>query len=78
MLRGSIKLYDYDLKFAPRTTIKVQALFDFLAELSFTKAYTPEGPMPSPIKRGTWMMMVDGAVNSQGVWVDVTLKSPSG
>lgn len=45
-------------------------------ELSFIEACSFEEPSPSPIMRGTWIMMV--AVNSRGVRVGVTIKSPSG
>lgn len=48
MLLWSIELCSYNLKFALRTTIKTQALSDFLAKLSFTKAPPPEGLVPPP------------------------------
>ncbi|GKU89962.1 hypothetical protein SLEP1_g4030 [Rubroshorea leprosula] len=68
----SIELSEYDLKFQPRTTIKGQAVADFLVEcISATKEEKgPEHPI--------WVLYVDGAANIEGSGAGAVLVGPDG
>ncbi|PKA62300.1 RNA-directed DNA polymerase like [Apostasia shenzhenica] len=59
LLKWSIELGEYDIRFVPRTAIKAQALTDFIAELS-----TSELPPVRPLTN-VWSLHVDGASGSQ-------------
>ncbi|GKU93606.1 hypothetical protein SLEP1_g7183 [Rubroshorea leprosula] len=68
----SIELSEYDLKFQPRTTIKGQAIADFLVEcISATK----EAKLP---KHPVWVLYVDGAANMEGLGAGAVLVGPDG
>lgn len=67
-----------DLKFTLRTTIKAQALLDFLVELSFLETTPTSEIIPTSTEEETWIMMVEGVINAKGVRVGITTKSPSG
>lgn len=80
MLKWSIELCGYDIKFKPRTSIKAQALVDFLVETSFTE----EVSLTSGLQESSpqqfpdhWTMFIDGSVNVRGVGVRIVMKSPS-
>ncbi|GKV31333.1 hypothetical protein SLEP1_g40029 [Rubroshorea leprosula] len=72
LIEWSIKLSEYDLKFQPRTTIKGQAVADFLVEcLSVTVGdKAPEHPV--------WVLYVDGAANIEGSGAGAVLVGPDG
>ncbi|PKA46862.1 hypothetical protein AXF42_Ash015756 [Apostasia shenzhenica] len=55
LLKWSIELGEYDVRFVPRTAIKAQALADFVAKFSTTE--------PPPVKylANLWSLHVDGA-----------------
>lgn len=73
MLLWSIELCGQDITFVPRTTIKVQAMVDFLAKWSF-KEESINGLEP---KIPPWTMMVDGSINTSGLGVGMVLISPN-
>ncbi|GKV44712.1 hypothetical protein SLEP1_g51871 [Rubroshorea leprosula] len=60
LIGWSVELSEYDLKFQPRTTIKGQAMADFLVECApaAVKEKAPEHPL--------WVLYVDGAANVEG------------
>ncbi|PKA49398.1 RNA-directed DNA polymerase like [Apostasia shenzhenica] len=72
LLKWSIKLGEYDIRYVPRTTIKAQALADFVAELS-----TSEPPLAKH-RANLWSLHVDGASRSQSHGVGILLTSPMG
>ena len=41
MVKWVIELSQFDIKYHPRTTIKAQALVDFIAEFTLPEDYTP-------------------------------------
>ncbi|PKA62610.1 RNA-directed DNA polymerase like [Apostasia shenzhenica] len=55
LLKWSIELGEYDIRFVPRAAIKAQALEDFIAEFSTTE------PPPSKTFANLWSLHVDGA-----------------
>ncbi|PKA62943.1 RNA-directed DNA polymerase like [Apostasia shenzhenica] len=72
LLKWSIELGEYDIKFVPRTTIKAQALADFVAEFSTSE------PPPAKTLANLWSLHVDGASGSQSQGARILLTSPTG
>ncbi|GKV21529.1 hypothetical protein SLEP1_g31504 [Rubroshorea leprosula] len=72
LIGWSVELSEYDLKFQPRTTIKGQAVADFLVECApaTVKEKTPEHPV--------WVLYVDGAANVEGSGAGAVLLGPDG
>ncbi|GKV50035.1 hypothetical protein SLEP1_g56750 [Rubroshorea leprosula] len=72
LIGWSVELSEYDLTFQPRTTIKGQAVADFLVEcISATKEEkAPEQPV--------WVLYVDGAANVEGAGTGAVLVGPYG
>ncbi|GKV36660.1 hypothetical protein SLEP1_g44766 [Rubroshorea leprosula] len=72
LIGWAIELSEYDLKFQPRTTIKGQALADFLVECHPTvvEEATPSYPV--------WALYIDGAANVEGSRVGAVLMGPDG
>ncbi|XP_057808481.1 uncharacterized protein LOC131022958 [Salvia miltiorrhiza] len=64
MVKWAIELGEYDVAFEPRTTIKAQALADFIQE-------TTRRPL-----RGPWTAQVDGSVTKEGCGVGIYIESP--
>ncbi|XP_074371492.1 uncharacterized protein LOC141712443 [Apium graveolens] len=86
MLKWAVELGQFDLEYVPRTTIKGQALADFLLEFNSEvddKALVTLHPphaeesleeFPHP----WWILHVDGAVNNGGAGAGIMLVSPEG
>ncbi|PKA61923.1 hypothetical protein AXF42_Ash008755 [Apostasia shenzhenica] len=72
LLKWSIELGEYDIKYVPRTTIKAQALADFVAELS-----TSEPPLARH-RTNLWSLYIDGASGLQSQGAGILLTSPMG
>ncbi|GKV35898.1 hypothetical protein SLEP1_g44100 [Rubroshorea leprosula] len=72
LIGWSVELSEYDLKFQPCTTIKGQAVADFLVECAPTamKEKAPEHPF--------WVLYVDGAANIEGSGARAVLLGPNG
>ncbi|GKV32747.1 hypothetical protein SLEP1_g41332 [Rubroshorea leprosula] len=72
LIGWSVELSEYDLKFRPRTTIKGQAVADFLVECTSitNKEKAPEHPV--------WVLYVDGAANIEGSGAGAVLLGPDG
>ncbi|GKV11500.1 hypothetical protein SLEP1_g22757 [Rubroshorea leprosula] len=72
LIGWSVELSEYDLKFHPRTTIKGQAVADFLVECApaAVKEKAPEHPV--------WVLYVDGAANVEGSGAGAVLLGPDG
>ncbi|GKU90939.1 hypothetical protein SLEP1_g4880 [Rubroshorea leprosula] len=72
LIGWSVELSEYDLKFQPRTTIKGQAVADFLVECApaAVKEKAPEHPF--------WVLYVDGAANDEGSGAGAVLLGPDG
>jgi ribonuclease HI len=65
-----VELDTLNINFKPRTTIKSQALVDFMAEWW-------ENQLPTPTKRPEhWVMYFDGSLKLEGVGAGVQLISP--
>ncbi|XP_019442352.1 PREDICTED: uncharacterized protein LOC109347077 [Lupinus angustifolius] len=68
MIAWSIELSQFDIRFEPRTAIKSQVLFDFVAELA-----APEGD-PEQV----WTIFVDGSSNPRGNGAGILLEDGQG
>jgi ribonuclease HI len=70
--KWAVELGALTIDFKPRTSIKSQALVDFMAEWR-------ENQLPTPIVRPEqWVMYFDGSLNLEGVGAGVLLISPTG
>jgi ribonuclease HI len=68
----AVELGALNIKFKPRTTIKLQALVDFMAEWR-------ENQLPTPTERlEHWVMYFGGSLNLEGAGAGVLLISPTG
>ncbi|XP_024024059.1 uncharacterized protein K02A2.6-like [Morus notabilis] len=74
LLKWSVELSQFDIKYMPRTAIKGQALVDFLAEFSHRPTYTPS----EETEVARWKLYVDGASSENGSGAGVLLISPEG
>ncbi|GKV10023.1 hypothetical protein SLEP1_g21448 [Rubroshorea leprosula] len=72
LIGWSVELSEYDLKFQPRTTIKGQAVADFLVECA--PAAVKEKVSEYPV----WVLYVDGAANVEGSGAGAVLLGPDG
>jgi len=70
LVKWAIELSEYDISFEPRSPIKAQVLFDFVAELT---PIAMEGE-----EYGGWVLLVDRAMNSKGSGVGIILEDPQG
>ncbi|GKV02675.1 hypothetical protein SLEP1_g15073 [Rubroshorea leprosula] len=72
LIEWSVELSEYDLKFQPRTTIKGQAVADFLVECApaTVKEKAPKYPV--------WVLFVDGAANVDESGARAVLLRPNG
>ncbi|XP_074373592.1 uncharacterized protein LOC141713933 [Apium graveolens] len=90
MLKWAIELGQFNLKYCPRTTIKGQALADFILEFDSEvdgKAIvlaepSSQGDAPTKVREEFpypwWILHVYGAVNSSGGGVGIILVTPEG
>lgn len=70
MIKWEIKLYEFDIGFESRTTLKAHVLFDSLAEMTLV------APTESPAF--VWLLYVDGSSNSKGSGSMLILESGEG
>ncbi|XP_063941355.1 uncharacterized protein LOC108201357 [Daucus carota subsp. sativus] len=87
LMKWAVELGQFDLDYKPRTTIKGQALADFLLEFEDDAqewAIVPYNPVVEPINGLVveddtwWNLHVDGAINSNAAGVGIVLVSPRG
>jgi ribonuclease HI len=70
--KWAVELGTLTIDFKPRTTIKSQALVDFMAEWQ-------ENQLPTPTERPEhWVMYFDGSLKLEGAGAGVLLISPTG
>ena len=90
LTKWAIELGEFDIKFIPRTTIKGQAVADFVAELSYpTKVFRSENAIPStprmqPVDSdptdpsNVWNLRIDRSSNVNRNGAGIVLESPTG
>ena len=74
LLKWSVELSQFDIKYMPRTAIKGQALAYFLAEFS----HRPASTSSEEANDTTWKLYVDGASSENGSGAGILLISPEG
>ncbi|KAL0401836.1 UNVERIFIED_CONTAM: polyprotein [Sesamum latifolium] len=71
LIKWAVELSEYDIFYLPRTTIKVQALADFISKVA--------GAPPEETPRGEkWLLHVDGSSTIQGSGAGIVITSPQG
>ncbi|KAI3761737.1 hypothetical protein L1987_52158 [Smallanthus sonchifolius] len=79
MAKWSVKLSAYDLIYEPRTTIKSQALADFVVEFSSDIQHEADLEVQQlEESKDKWTLFTDGASNVRGTGLGIILKSPQG
>ncbi|KAL0433896.1 UNVERIFIED_CONTAM: hypothetical protein Slati_0788200 [Sesamum latifolium] len=71
LIKWAIKLTEYDISYLPRTTIKAQALADFVSEMTGTTQEQVSEERP-------WLLHVDGSSTAQGSGAGIVLTIPQG
>ncbi|KAL0427216.1 UNVERIFIED_CONTAM: hypothetical protein Slati_2896400 [Sesamum latifolium] len=69
LVKWTIELSEYDISYLPRTTIKAQALADFVSEMTGT---TQE----EVFKERPWLLHIDGSSTAQGSGAGIVLTTP--
>uniref|UniRef100_A0A5B7BB47 Reverse transcriptase domain-containing protein n=1 Tax=Davidia involucrata TaxID=16924 RepID=A0A5B7BB47_DAVIN len=88
LIKWSVELGQFDIRYVPRTAIRAQALADFIAEFSRRDAEEdraptgeqalPENKGEAPEKELFWILHSDGASNLKGSGAGITLQNPEG
>jgi ribonuclease HI len=74
LIQWSIELSEFDIDYRPRTTIKAQALADFIAE--FTSK--DDEPTEDVEQTSKWTVNIDGSSTRGSGGIGIVLKSPKG
>ena len=75
LMKWTIELSEFDLRYKLKTAIKGQILADFVME--FTSTELTEDVQTTP-DLPVWKLSIDGATNAQGSGVGLILTSPGG
>jgi hypothetical protein len=70
--KWAYELGAHDIEFWPRTTVKTQALVDFVLE--WTEQQVPDNPEADEV----WRMYFDGSLKLQGAGVGILFIAPGG
>ncbi|XP_074352791.1 uncharacterized protein LOC141691943 [Apium graveolens] len=82
LVNWAIELSQFNIKFVPRTTIKAQALVEFVMECTFPEV--PETPKIQSEEemetsdRNSWTLYVDGSATAERSRAGLILSSPNG
>ena len=88
MLKWAVELGQFDIEYKPRSSIKGQALADFIIEfpLNQDEDVATQEPKQEDLTQDSkdqnpavwWIMNIDGAVNKEGAGAGIVLISPEG
>ncbi|KAJ0433317.1 putative nucleotidyltransferase, Ribonuclease H [Helianthus annuus] len=79
MAKWAVKLSAHDIRYEPRTTIKSQALADFVADFSSDLQREAELEVQQLDEtKDPWILHTDGSSNVKGTGLRILLKSPQG
>ncbi|KAL0449260.1 UNVERIFIED_CONTAM: hypothetical protein Slati_1482400 [Sesamum latifolium] len=71
LVKWAIELSEYDISYLPRTTIKAQALADFVSKMTrISQEETSE--------EGPWLLHIDGSSTTQESGEGIVITSPQG
>ncbi|KAL0433391.1 UNVERIFIED_CONTAM: hypothetical protein Slati_2673400 [Sesamum latifolium] len=71
LIKWAIELKEYDISYLPRTTIKAQALADFVSEMT-------ETTQEEVFEERPWLLHVDGSSTAQGSRAGIVHTTPQG
>ncbi|KAL0445369.1 UNVERIFIED_CONTAM: hypothetical protein Slati_2259600 [Sesamum latifolium] len=71
LVKWAVELSEYDISYMPRTTIKAQALADFISEMA-------EKSIKDASQDQRWLLHVDGSSTTQGSGADIVITTPQG
>ncbi|KAL0407796.1 UNVERIFIED_CONTAM: hypothetical protein Sradi_1714000 [Sesamum radiatum] len=71
LVKWAVELNEYDISYLPRTTIKAQALADFISEMT-------EMTMKDASQDQKWLLHVDGSSTAQGSGAGIVITTPQG
>ncbi|KAL5537740.1 hypothetical protein UlMin_045713 [Ulmus minor] len=77
LAKWAIELSEFDIEYKPRTSIKGQAVADFISEFTrsdsvLTRENSGEDSWTNPV----WKLFVDGSTNQEGSGIGIVLESP--
>ncbi|KAL0381941.1 UNVERIFIED_CONTAM: Polyprotein P3 [Sesamum latifolium] len=71
LVKWAVELSEYDISYMPRTTIKAQALADFISEMT-------EMSIKETSQEQIWLLHVDGSSTTQGSGAGIVITTPQG
>ncbi|KAL0458302.1 UNVERIFIED_CONTAM: hypothetical protein Slati_0457400 [Sesamum latifolium] len=71
LVKWAIELSEYDISYVPRTTIKAQALADFISEVAVMSVEDTSSDQ-------VWLLHVDGSSTTHGSGAGIVITSPQG
>ncbi|KAL0439953.1 UNVERIFIED_CONTAM: hypothetical protein Slati_2478300 [Sesamum latifolium] len=71
LMKWAVELSEYDISYLPRTTIKAQALADFISEMT-------EMTIKDASQDQKWLLHVDGSSTAQGSGAGIIITTPQG
>ncbi|KAL0288940.1 UNVERIFIED_CONTAM: hypothetical protein Sradi_7084800 [Sesamum radiatum] len=71
LVKWAVELSEYDISYMPRTTIKAQALADFISEMA-------EMTIKDASQDQRWFLHVDGSSTTQGSGAGIVITTPQG
>ncbi|KAL0378511.1 UNVERIFIED_CONTAM: Ribonuclease HI [Sesamum radiatum] len=71
LVKWAVELSEYDISYMPRTTIKAQALVDFISEIT-------EMSIKETSQEQIWLLHVDGSSTTQGSGAGIVITTPQG
>ncbi|KAL0408144.1 UNVERIFIED_CONTAM: hypothetical protein Sradi_1748800 [Sesamum radiatum] len=71
LVKWAVELSEYDISYMPRTTIKAQALADFISEIA-------EMTIKDASQDQRWLLHVDGSSTTQGSGAGIVITTPQG
>ena len=77
LAKWAIELGEFDIKYLPRPSIKVQALVDFVLECTISDEEVGD-ELIAPASEECWVLHVDGSSNMTGSGAGLILISPNG
>ena len=73
LIQWAMELSEFDIRYQPKSTIKAQALADFIVEFTLS-----HGDLDGVDETKTWVIYVDGLSTLYAGGIGVILKSPKG
>ena len=78
LAKWSIELGEFDIQFKPWTTIKGQALADFIVEFTYTPEMADREKLMIQTQDSQWKLYVDGSSTENSSGAKIILVSPDG